>query len=120
MYESISAAVKGQYRGPIKGLHDAKMAAKEERAEDVMKKRKIWGSSIAVAISCLCLGAMEGCHAHGEPSGHRVEGENGTDDGRAVGEAVVFKTRKPEESMPKYAMSGFRAKNDIVNGLRRT
>ncbi len=85
-----------------------------------MKKRRIWGPSIAVAISFLCLGSVEGCHVHGEPSGHQVEGEAGTDDGRAVGEAVVFKTRKPEESMPKYAMSGFRAKNDIVNGLRRT
>ena len=66
-----------------------------------MKKRRIWGPSIAVAISFLCLGSVEGCHVHGEPSGHQVEGEAGTDDGR-------------------YAMSGFRAKNDIVNGLRRT
>ncbi len=53
-----------------------------------MKKRRIWGPSIAVAISFLCLGSVEGCHVHGEPSGHQVEGEAGTDDGRAVGEAA--------------------------------
>lgn len=59
-----------------------------------MKKRRIWGPSIAVAISCLCLGSVEGCHVHGEPSGHQVEGETGTDDGRAVGEAAGKDTRR--------------------------
>lgn len=58
-----------------------------------MKKRRIWGPSIAVAISCLCLGATERCHAHVEPLGHQVEGETGTDDGRAVGEAAGKDTR---------------------------
>ena len=53
-----------------------------------MKKRVIWGASIAVAALCLCFGSMEGCHPYIDPSENGIDERICTDEGGAVRETA--------------------------------
>ncbi len=65
-----------------------------------MKKRVIWGASIAVAALCLCFGSMEGCHPYIDPSENGIDERICTDEGGAVRETAGETDDKATRGIP--------------------